>query len=39
MAAGIEFYLVQNGCGRQKSIAGKYHEAREQERWRNYLMI
>jgi type III restriction enzyme len=30
MAAGIEFYLVQNGyVDRQKSIVGKYHEARE----------
>ncbi len=30
MAAGIEFYLVQNGyVDRQKSIVGKYHDARE----------
>ena len=29
MAAGIEFYLVQNGyVDRQKTITGKYHEAR-----------
>jgi type III restriction enzyme len=30
MAAGIEFYLVQNGyVDRQKSIVGKYHVARD----------
>lgn len=30
MAAGIEFYLVQNGyVDRQKGIVGKYHDARE----------
>lgn len=29
MAAGIEFYLVQNGyVDRQKSVVGKYHDAR-----------